>query len=330
MTLLDAESVQQFLRAHDLVGADLPICVTSLAGGVSSVVLAVSQAGRRMVVKQARERLQVADQWIAPPERSMVEADALAVAAAISPGHVPRVFARDAGAHILVLECAPSGWRDWRTQLLEGIVDIPVSGQLGTLLASWHTHTMGLLPESLRSHGHWDALRVDPYYRTVASRRPLIAESVSEVLSEMGRRRVCMVHGDFSPKNILVGDDGLWVIDFEVAHLGDPTFDVAFLLSHLVLKSIHLPEKRALLDACITTFLGAYATGGPTLCDFEDPHYLFRQTGCLLVARVVGKSPVDYLTHAERVAVETLGTSLIVAPPPGLGRFLQRRDEVTK
>lgn len=329
--LLDADGVVALLRGRSLLPPQAAVRVRALTGGVSSAVFLVEHGSQRLIVKQARARLAVADDWRAPPERAMVEADALALAGRVAPGTVPRVIARDAATNVLVLECAPPSWRDWRTVLLAGEVDAGVARQLGALLARWHgaTANRAALPATLRGAAHFAALRVAPFYGTLAERRPALAPVVEGFAGELSAQRRCLVHGDFSPKNVLVGDDGLWLIDFEVAHFGNPTFDAAFLLCHLLLKSVHLPAQRPALDGCIAAFLAAYpptAPGGAT----ADPRSLFGHAGCLLLARVVGKSPASYLTADERVAVERLGTAILQRSPTSIDEVLALRNEVSR
>ena len=90
--------------------------------------------------------------------------------------------------------------------------------------------------------------------------------------------------GDWSPKNLLVYPDSVLALDFEVAHCGDPAFDVAFLLSHLVMKSVHLPQHQLQLRQAADAFLAGYGAIPP------DAH-VTAELGCLLLARVDGKSP---------------------------------------
>jgi aminoglycoside phosphotransferase (APT) family kinase protein len=144
---------------------------------------------------------------------------------------------------------------------------------------------------------------------------------------DLASRRSCLVHGDFSPKNVLVGPGArLWVIDFEVAHRGDPAFDVAFMCTHLLMKSYARPDSVAPLDAARAGFLAAYADAGPAGPDLDWRH-LSRLIGALLVARVKGKSPAGYLQDGARQQVWNLGLSLLREPAGSADEVTRRRDE---
>jgi thiamine kinase-like enzyme len=151
---------------------------------------------------------------------------------------------------------------------------------------------------------------------TVAERRGDLRASIEAVLSRMDDRRLCVVHGDFSPKNILSGNGGFWVLDFEVAHVGDPVFDVAFMLHHLILKAVHTGSVDRLLELA-RAFTSAYRSTARNDV-FDDPRYLAAHIGCLLLARVDGKSPAEYLTADDRTSIRAEGISLLLE---GRGSF---------
>ena len=157
----------------------------------------------------------------------------------------------------------------------------------------------------------FEAQRVDPYLRTIQRRHPDLAGRIGAYIERLLATRVCLVHGDFSPKNVLVGDDGLWVIDWEVVHRGDPAFDLAFLLNHLALKTIHRPDAREGYEACREAFLEAYGRD-------VDMTYVLGLVGCLMLARVDGKSPAEYLTEAERERARSHGIALLSDPPSSI------------
>jgi tRNA A-37 threonylcarbamoyl transferase component Bud32 len=326
MTSLSKETVLPYLADRGLVEPGLSARVEELGGGVSCVVLAVIAEGRtRLVVKQALPRLRVADEWIATPRRAVHEADALRVASRLTPGAVPRLLDSDPEASALTIECAPDDWGDWKRELLAGNVDAGVARWLGRVFATWHSGT--LWDPSIESQfddvDAFEQLRISPYHRTVAARHPELSSAIDDRVARLHRRRRCLVHGDCSPKNVLVGPGGRWVIDFEVTHYGDPTFDLAFMLNHLFLKGIHRMDDSRRYEHASTEFYDAYtAEAAPELLD-EVPA-LMSQVGCLMLARVDGKSPAEYLDATSRQRAWEVGLSLLLDPPDSLEAAWQR------
>jgi 5-methylthioribose kinase len=306
------------LTAHLVRRGLLPslagVAVRPLAGGVSNDVVAVTAPGFDAVVKQALGRLRVAEEWLADPARLDTEGRALRLAGRIAPGAVPEVY--DLAGGYLVIERAPGSWVPWKQQLMDGVVDVAVAAELGRVLGAWQRATAGD-PAVAAEFGDTTAfgqLRVDPFHRTVAARHPDLAEVVERTVEVMAASAVCLVHGDYTPKNVLVGPGDVWVIDWEVAHVGDPTFDPAWTIGHLLLKTVHGPSCAADYAAAGRAFLTALekALDGALVL---DPEQLVRQLGCLLLARVDGKSPADYLTDDERPRVRDLARRLLSDPP---------------
>lgn len=320
--LLSAATVGDYLTARGLLEPGTPVTARELGGGVSNVVLAVEAGGLRCVVKRSLPRLRVAEEWLAPRERALTEAAALRLAAALTPGAVPDVLDADPDACALVVSLAPDGWRTWKELLLAGHADVTIAGRLGEVLARWHAATFASDP-GIGSTEAFDALRVDPYLRTVARRHPDLATPVLAWAERLLSRPRCLVHGDFSPKNVLVGDGGLWVIDAEVAHRGDPVFDLAFLLSHLLLKTLYRPAAAARYAECGERFWSAYRAGAPGALA-PDAADVLSLAGCLLVARVDGKSPAEYLDGAERGRARERGGGLVLDPPGTLAGAWER------
>lgn len=304
---LDATTATSVLARLGLA-VDPAASVRELGGGVSNVVLAVDD---RIVVKQARARLQVADRWEAKRERSVSEARALALAGELVPGRVPPVLGLDEDACILAIGYAPAGYRPWKDELLAGQADPAVAAELGRVTGTIHRLTA--TAEMARAFDDWQAfeqLRVAPYYRTLAARRPPFADAVADLIAAMERARACLVHGDLSPKNVLTaGGSDLWLIDFEVAHFGDPAFDVAFLLNHLLLKTIHRPAAAADYRSCAAAFRSHYGLAAGEVAAPADR--TARHLALLLAARVDGKSPAEYLDDRTRAHARTLAESFV-------------------
>jgi hypothetical protein len=312
----DTRAVVAHLVRRGLTASPGAIEVLPLAGGVSNDVVAVRAPDLDAVVKRALGRLRVAEEWLADPARIDTEGRALRLAGELLPGSVPQVH--DLADGYLVIERAPDTWHPWKQDLLAGAVDTRVAQRLGHALGVWQRSTAGR-PGIRAEFGDLTAftqLRVDPFHRTIAERHPDLAGPIGETVEAMAAAHVCLVHGDYTPKNVLVDPAGAgsWVIDWEVAHVGDPTFDPAWTIGHLLLKSVHRPTSAAAYAAAGRAFLTAY-TGSLDGAVAIDPAQLVRQTGCLLLARVDGKSPADYLTDAGRARTRDVARRLLAAPP---------------
>lgn len=317
--LLDVATGPDYLLHRGILKTAPRNCV-ALGGGVSNVVLRMDD----LVLKQSLGRLRVADVWEAPVGRIVTEAKALRFAHGILPDVVPAALDSDPQAHTLTMPAAPPNWRSWKELLLGGTVDPSIASRLGGALAVLHNASTAEL-DWLDQPEAFVALRVDPYHYAVAERLPGLATEVRSVAEEMADNRLCFVHGDYSPKNVLVGDDALWVIDFEVAHLGDPTFDVAFMLHHLLLKAIHRPNGYPQYARCGANFLSAYADS--RFSSLASDGYLVRHVACLLLARAIGKSPAEYLDDTARNRVVAIGSRALRERPSTVEWIWDRVNE---
>jgi tRNA A-37 threonylcarbamoyl transferase component Bud32 len=320
--LLNEDTVVDYLVGRKVLDADTPATVAPLGGGVSNVVLSVNE----FVVKQSLPQLRVEEEWLAKQERAITEAAALQLANDVVPGSAPAVIDVDEAAFTLTIERAPDSWRNWKDELLEGRADAAVAARLGHLLGAWHAATGdrdgdgdGDGMRRFDDPEAFEQLRVDPYYRTILARHPALAGPIGGCIERMAATKQCLVHGDYSPKNVLLGDAAgeVWVLDFEVAHLGDPAFDLAFLHNHLVLKALHRPQAKADYRRCSDAFREAYEP--PT-----DEPYVLAHLGCLLLARVDGKSPAEYLTPDERSTARKLAVDVLVNPPADFDDLWER------
>jgi 5-methylthioribose kinase len=291
------------------------VVITTLAGGVSGDVVAVRGDTVQLVVKTPLAQLKVAHEWRADRRRVIAEAAALQIAARVTPGLVPRVVDIDEESCVLVLEASQPAWVPLRDQLLLGICEPETGALLGSSLAEWHTATQAreLLPPELQDLDAFVKLRIDPFYRFVAAQYPDLASQIEAAAEALLTERSCLVHGDLSPKNILVGAEGIWVLDWEVAHFGSPAFDLSFMLTHLILKTVHCPQFASAYEEFADTFLGSYRE---SVASFNPPErQVALNVACLLLARVDGKSPAPYLTEDEANRTRLLSIDLIIDPP---------------
>ncbi len=292
--------------------------VSELGGGVSNTVLLVECDSGRFVLKQSLARLRVEQDWFSTRERIFREADALRMLAPLLPsGALPEVLDEDRGNFIFRMTAAPECALMWKTLLFRGEISIETAETIGTMLGRVIAGTWKSGAFAARFHDRtvFDELRLDPYYRAVARRHPDLASRIDALLSRTLERQVAIVHGDWSPKNFLVSGARVMAIDFEVVHFGDPSFDAAFLLNHLLLKMFRIPQWREGLATAALRFWETLRHHVPGEADWFEPSTL-EHLGALLLARIDGKSPVEYINEPElRDRIRQHARALIMHPP---------------
>lgn len=317
---LTVESAPNWVAEQGLNPAGIPLCAVELAGGVSATVIAVTwPSGTSVVLKQACSRLRVEDVWEADIGRLETEVAALRVYSELTPGIVPRVIAHDAANHIFAMEFLGGDAGNWQSEIAEGRVHAESGVWAGELLGTWHIRTLhSEILEAFDKAEAFRQLRLSPFYEAVMERRSDLASAIAPYRAQLQDERLCLVDGDFAPKNILVlPGGGGFVVDFEVAHAGSPLFDLAFFLSFVVLSAVRWPEHAADLRALGEGFLAGYAdaTGGGLA---RDSSSIVGHTACLMLARTDGVSPAQFLDAASRVSARSAGVHLLQHPEDGL------------
>ena len=315
---LTTASVSAWLQEHGLVPHGASVEAEELPGGVSATVVAVRGPGVGVVVKQALPRLRVADEWLAKPERAETEAEAMRLCGELTPGVVPRVLAVDPAHHVLAMELV-EGAANWQAEVGEGRPHPEVGAWAGSVLGRWHVVTAAdaTVPGRFPDVEAFEQLRLRPFHETVMERQPALAPAVAPYLAELRRAPRCLVHGDYAMKNILVGDGVPVVLDFEVAHAGNPVFDVAFFLSFPVLSAIRWPGVADAMQALADGFLAAYeAEAGAGFAG--EAASVTGHTACLVLSRTDGKSPALFFDPPSRERARAVGAHLLAHPDRGL------------
>jgi aminoglycoside phosphotransferase (APT) family kinase protein len=321
----DAELVAALARAGLL---DQPAAAhfTPLTGGVSSDIWKVTTPRQTFCVKRALPRLRVAAEWHAPVERNRFEVAWYEIAGGIVPGAAPRVLHHDAAAMLCVMEYLdPAAHRLWKELLHAGRADPATAAAVGQRLVAIHAATADD-PAIARRFPRADifhAIRLEPYLEATAARHPDLRARLFDLSRRTAATRRVLIHGDVSPKNILVGPAGPVFLDAECACIGDPAFDLAFCLNHLLLKSLWTPAARPGFNACFDALARAYLDG----VAWEPVAELEARAASLLaglfLARVDGKSPVEYVTtEADRDRVRRCARALLFTPVGTLAALL--------
>jgi 5-methylthioribose kinase len=307
--LLTPAEVQDYLVGRALAGREDRLFVRELGGGVSNIVLLIEwpeAPAHRWVLKQSMGKLRVRDDWRSERERVFREAESLrALRPVLGEATLPEVVHIDRENFLFIMTAAPAGSVVWKSSLLAGEVDLAVAQQAGRLLGRIISASRrdARLRERFRDRTVFNQLRIDPYYRTTAARHPDVARAIQELIADSWKIQTALVHGDYSPKNMLVQNHNIFLIDFEVIHWGDPAFDAGFLLNHLFLKALYQPQYAPRYLTAAREFWRALRDelASEPWSAFEA--LTLRHLGGLMLARIDGKSPVEYIGNPGTKAV---------------------------
>ena len=314
--------LEDFLLAKGLARAGEPQAWTVLSGGVSSDIWRVDLPGRSLCVKRALPKLRVKDDWEAPPDRNLYEWRWFSTVRRWIPSAAPEPLAFDPEKRLLAMAFLPPEDHPlWKAEMLAGRVDAGFASRVGERLGRIHAASAaepGLAAEFASDDGFF-ALRIDAYLLATARRRPEVAAEIEALARRTAATRSGLVHGDATPKNILMGPQGPVFLDAETAWWGDPSFDAASVLNHLLLKRLVVKGRARELNGSFTAMAEAWLYQ----IDFEPRAVIEARAAsllpALLLARVDGKSPVEYITtDAGRDIVRRTAIPLLKSPPETL------------
>lgn len=313
---------------EQLASDGIPITKTSrfelLTGGVSSEIYRIDTEGKTFVVKRALKKLKVQLDWFADVSRNDFEIKYLEYVSQLLPDAVPRLLGKGQG--YFVMEFLDKGFSNWKTLLMEGEFQEAHAREAGRLLGKIHQHSYSenIIAKQFNSLQNFAQLRISPYLMHCAERHPLVAQEILKEAERLKSTNECLIHGDYSPKNILISGKRMVIVDCEVAFYGDAVFDVAFLSSHLLLKGLYHAPSNTNLENLVNTFLATY---GKERNGFQDFQELQKRTAILLpmllLARIDGKSPVEYLDPNKQALAREFALKQIAGKNPELQEIIQ-------
>ena len=353
---LNENNVKDYLVSVGLLDYADVVSVETLGWGISNTLVKVMTSDRNMVVKQSLEYLRVKEEWKADRKRIYTERECISLLEhSLEPGSFPEIIYEDRPNFLFVMSSAPEGSMNWKELLISGDISSVIAEESGKLLRLFHNIDVKAvgLKEVFNDLDAFIELRIDPYHRTVARLHSDVSNVVEREAERMLETQVSLVHGDYSPKNLLVFKNKPFLIDFEVAHLGNPVFDVAFMVNHIFLKSIYNVPKRQEFFEAIRQFLHGYYF--PVALDYRKSSHdgslqgevdwdkgssdervqetnLIKQIGCLMLARIDGKSPVEYIVRDDtKRLVRRLSKYLLLETHDSISEVINLFDlEITR
>lgn len=301
--------LRRYLLDREIVKDGQDYTITYCGGGVSGTVVFVEVEGRPMIIKQALAQLKVKDTWLCDPNRMNIEAESNRIYHQVAPDNVPAVHFYDGENYIFGREAAPASAAMWKSQLLDGLLDYRVAEKVIDTLLAVHNYSSNnpQVAEIFDDKDIFYQLRISPYIEFVVEKYPQLADYAAPVIRELMDSKITLIHGDFSPKNIMVDGRQIYVLDFEVAHYGHPSFDLAFFSNHFILKAI---KNKAWAESYLNMLrhmIRRYLSGVRYMAAQELEQSYIRLLSLLMLARVDGKSPAEYITEdKDRQLIRTL------------------------
>jgi 5-methylthioribose kinase len=313
MLELTTDNVLDYLREKGWIGQHRATAEL-LSGGVSNQVLRIVTPERTFVLKQSRPQLRTRDAWFSDLDRIWREQEVMQALHPHLPDVVPQVLHVDRANYVYTMSHAPMDASVWKTELLNGLVRVELGKQVGRVLGRMHQISAERAREfaAFAEHAVYVQLRVDPFYRRVQERCPDVAGAIELIVQEMLTRTEALCHGDYTPKNMLVNAGGFTLVDYETAHLGDPTMDLGLFLAHLTLKAIRDTDRQPSFIALMRAFWNGYSESVTFATSADLERRGMRHLGICLLARVDGTSPVDYLDDMQCDCVRRLGRAILL------------------
>ncbi len=327
MTETPPDDILSALRRMDLLATGANAWGERLTGGVSSDIWRIDRSDGSICIKRALGKLRVAADWRAPVERNLYEARWMRRANAAVAGSAPAILGQDQESGALAMAFLPPDDHPlWKAQLHDGHADPEFAAKVADTLVRIHAATASdpTVAADFPTDTIFYDIRLEPYLVATGRALPDLSARFDALVATTQANKHALVHGDVSPKNILCGPSGPVFLDAECAWWGDPAFDLAFCLNHLLLKCLWTPSATDGFLACFDAMVATYRAG----IAWESPDSLESRAAALLpglfLARVDGKSPVEYITQdADKDRVRRVARPLIANPPDRLATILQ-------
>lgn len=301
MDISNEKALKWYLTDRQIIQPGEPCEIRYCSGGVSCTVVFVERKERPLIVKQALTRLKVREEWLCDASRMSVEYECNRVYHQLVPEAVPEAYCYDPESFIYVREAIPQSCSTWKEDLMSGLLDFTVARKAVEALVTVHNRCAGQ-PEIAARFGDkatFYNLRIAPYLEFPLQKHPDLSRYSEETGQMLMDASITLVHGDFSPKNIMVIGREIGILDYEVAHYGHPAFDLAFFSNHFILKAVKMRAFAPALLSMLRYIVGIYFDQMRFIDKAQMEPAFIRTLALLMIARIDGKSPAEYIVEPE-------------------------------
>ena len=293
------EVLEKYLLNKNVISKEEGYTIKYCSGGVSGSVAFVYAGKKPMIVKQALAQLKVKETWLCDPNRMNIEQESNRIYHDIMPTCTPEVYFYDSDNYIYCREAVPENCTMWKEDLMSGLLDYECARKVieALLLVHEKCSINEKIKETFASKDIFYNLRISPYIEFVLKKYPELTDHAKPLVSALMDSEITLIHGDFSPKNIMINGREISILDFEVAHFGHPMFDLAFFCNHFILKAIKHKQWSDSFLNMLTYMMDIYFNGISYMDKVELETQFVKLLSLMMLARVDGKSPVEYLTE---------------------------------
>ena len=304
-----------------------------ITDGVSSDIWYVKTSNKQYCIKRALAKLTVKEDWYAPIDRNNYEVKYFTHCRVIQPYSFPKILGHDSKNFILAME-----WFDnkkfivWKKKLLEKSVSLKDGKRIGKLLSLVHKsfYKKKQYEKIFLNDKTFYDIRIEPYLRFTSKFYPEFYESYKKTINFLTKNKSTVIHGDFSPKNILLGKNFPVILDAETACWGNPAFDIAFFNNHIILKSIFNRKVFKSYLNLSNHFLKTYLANFSVVNNSNFISKFITLQALLILARVDGKSPVEYFKKQHKAIARSLAKNLLLNKSKNLNNFYKEWEKVVK
>lgn len=316
------EELTEYLKAKELINEADGYSINYCNGGVSGTVAFVYAGDKPMIIKQALAQLKTKEIWFCDPTRMKIEYESNTIYNQLMPENAPKVYFYDDVNYIYGREAAPESCTMWKADLLSGLLDFEAARKVIESLVIVHnacakdTNIETIFGDKKVFY----ELRISPYIEFIVGKYPQLSEFAKPICYDLMNCSISLVHGDFSPKNILIDGRKICILDYEVAHYGHPAFDLAFFSNHFILKAIKNKQWAAAYINMLTYMLAIYFENMDYMDKKQLETFFVKTLSLLMIARVDGKSPAEYITEVSdkelirKLAFEIIDRKLVYYP----------------